>query len=158
MNEAALLRALRQYRKVRGPDFHQPATRANQGKLENGDGGIEKRQPLTKEERAEAEKLLAAAASGDGASAAGGVSNKANPPHQAIADAGRAGVGGSDDGGLDLIDPVNFFKEFDAWVDGKYPGDRGSATKVKVAFRKQHRAMVASLNLEDIEEIAQALQ
>lgn len=42
MNEAALLRALRQYRKVRGPDFHQPATRANQGKLENGDGGIEK--------------------------------------------------------------------------------------------------------------------
>lgn len=42
MNEAALLRALRQYRKVRGPDFHQPATRANQGKIENGDGGLEK--------------------------------------------------------------------------------------------------------------------
>lgn len=42
MNEAALLRALRQCRKVRGPDFHQPATRANQGKIENGDGGVEK--------------------------------------------------------------------------------------------------------------------
>lgn len=35
------MRTLRQYRKVRGPDFHQPATRQNQGKLENGDG-IEK--------------------------------------------------------------------------------------------------------------------
>lgn len=35
------MRALRQCRKVRGPDFHQPATRQNQGKLENGDG-IEK--------------------------------------------------------------------------------------------------------------------
>ncbi|CAM9935552.1 unnamed protein product, partial [Ectocarpus sp. 4 AP-2014] len=42
MNEASLLRALRQYRKVRGPDFHQPATRSNQGKIENGDGGVEK--------------------------------------------------------------------------------------------------------------------
>lgn len=38
MNEAILTRTLRQYRKVRGPDFHQPATRQNQGKLENGDG------------------------------------------------------------------------------------------------------------------------
>lgn len=41
MNEAILLRSLRQFRKVRGPDFHQPATRDNQGKIENG-GGLEK--------------------------------------------------------------------------------------------------------------------
>ncbi|CAM9484147.1 unnamed protein product [Hapterophycus canaliculatus] len=157
MNEAALLRALRQYRKVRGPDFHQPATRANQGKLENGDG-IEKRQPLTKEERAEAEKLLAAAvASGDKIAPEGRAAKTGERSHQALAEGG-ADVGGGDNMGPELIDPVNFFKEFDSWVDGKYPGDRGSATKVKVAFRKQHRAMVASLNLEDIEDIAQAMQ
>lgn len=41
MNEAILTKTLRQYRKVRGPDFHQPATRANQGKIDNGHG-IEK--------------------------------------------------------------------------------------------------------------------
>lgn len=41
MNETTLLRALRQCRKIRGPDFHQPATRDNQGKIDNGEG-IEK--------------------------------------------------------------------------------------------------------------------
>eukprot|EP00752_Nemacystus_decipiens_P015675 g13989.t1 len=151
MNEAALLRALRQYRKVRGPDFHQPATRANQGKIENGDGGVEKRQPLTKEERAEAEKALAAAAAaGNGDGAASGEGAETTDPQQALREGGEARP--------DLIEPASFFKEFDTWVDGKYPGDRGSATKVKVAFRKQHRAMVAGLNLEDIEEIAQAMR
>eukprot|EP00903_Cladosiphon_okamuranus_P011275 g10632.t1 len=152
MNEAALMRALRQCRKVRGPDFHQPATRANEGKIESGNGRIEKRQPLTKEERAEAENTLAAAAAaagnGDGMAADEGAEN--TDPQQALGDGGEAGP--------ELIEPANFLKEFDAWVDGKYPGDRGSATKVKVAFRKQHRAMVAGLNLEDIEEIAQAMQ
>ena len=87
------------------------------------------RQPLTKEERAEAEKALAAAAAagtGDGTGAGGGAEN--TDPQQALGEAGEAGP--------ELIEPANFFKEFDAWVDGKYPGDRGSATKVKVAFRK----------------------
>lgn len=57
---------------------------------------------------------------------------------QSLADEGMQGQGGqaSDGAPLELVDPVNFFKEFDAWVDSKYPGDRGSATKVKVAFRK----------------------
>ncbi|CAM9163957.1 unnamed protein product [Ectocarpus sp. 8 AP-2014] len=152
MNEASLLRALRQYRKVRGPDFHQPATRSNQGKIENGDGGVEKRQPLTKKERAEAEKVLAEAA------AAGGGGLESAHTQQALP-GGDAGVGADADiTRPDLIDPVDFLKEFDAWVDGKYPGDRGSSTKVKVAFRKQHRAVVSKLNLEDIEEIAQAMQ
>ncbi|CAM9482838.1 unnamed protein product [Pylaiella littoralis] len=154
MNEGTLMRALRQHRKVRGPDFHQPATRSNQGKLENGDGGIEKRQPLTKEERAEAEKITAAAVASAAAGGGDGEDAENVDPQQALAEGG-AGVG---DAGPGLIDPVNFFKEFDAWVDGKYPGDRGSATRVKVAFRKQHRAFVAGLNLEDIEEVAQAMQ
>ncbi|CAM9152881.1 unnamed protein product [Laminaria digitata] len=153
MNEAILMRTLRQYRKVRGPDFHQPATRQNQGKLENGDG-IEKRQPLSKEERAEAEILLAAAVAGGGG---GGPENEASP---------ELGEGGAGDGAgangvgaeLDLIAPGEFLKEFDAWVDTKYPEDRGSATKLKVAFRKQHRAAVADLCLEDIEDVAQAMQ
>lgn len=48
----------------------------------------------------------------------------------------RPSVGKLERARLDVIDPANFFKEFDAWVDSKYPGDRGSATKVKVAFRK----------------------
>lgn len=56
---------------------------------------------------------------------------------QALLDGGVGdGAGAVAGGGGDLIDPANFFKEFDAWVDSKYPGDRGSATKVKVAFRK----------------------
>lgn len=96
------------------------------------------RQPLTKEERAEAEKILAAAvASGDGVSAAGVATKEVDPLQQE----GGAGVGSIDDVGPDLIDPVDFFKEFDSWVDGKYPGDRGSATKVKVAFRKVRESL-----------------
>lgn len=79
--------------------------------------------------------MAAAVASGDGASAGRGSAKQGDPPQQALAESG-AGVGSSEDVGPDLIDPVNFFKEFDSWVDGKYPGDRGSATKVKVAFRK----------------------
>ncbi|CAB1118674.1 unnamed protein product [Ectocarpus sp. CCAP 1310/34] len=152
MNEASLLRALRQYRKVRGPDFHQPATRSNQGKIENGDGGVEKRQPLTKEERAHAEKALAAAA------AAGGGGVESAHTQQALPESDTGAGADADNTRPDLIDPVDFWKEFDAWVDAKYPGDRGSSTKVKVAFRKQHRAFVSKLNLEDIEEIAQAMQ
>lgn len=64
-----------------------------------------------------------AAGNGDGAAAGEGTGNAG--PQQALGEAGP-----------ELIEPANFFKEFDAWVDGKYPGDRGSATKVKVAFRK----------------------
>lgn len=42
MNEATLLRQLRGgYRKVRGPDFHQPAMRSRKPSMENG-GGLEK--------------------------------------------------------------------------------------------------------------------
>lgn len=90
------------------------------------------RQPLTKEERAEAEKITAAAVASAAAGGGDGEDAENVDPQQALAEGG-AGVG---DAGPGLIDPVNFFKEFDAWVDGKYPGDRGSATKVKVAFRK----------------------
>lgn len=68
----------------------------------------------------------AAAGNGDGTAAGEGTENA--DPQQALGEGGKAG--------LELIEPANFFKEFDAWVDGKYPGDRGSATKVKVAFRK----------------------
>lgn len=41
MNEATLLRLLRGLRKVRGPDFHQPAMRSSKPSMENG-GGLEK--------------------------------------------------------------------------------------------------------------------
>lgn len=41
MNEAAVLRMLRGFRKVRGPDFHQPAMRSSKSIMENG-GGVEK--------------------------------------------------------------------------------------------------------------------
>lgn len=93
---------------------------------------LPQRQPLTKEERAEAERILALAAAtgggGDGTAAGGGGGASENDdPQQALGGAAA---------GPELIDPVNFLKEFDAWVDGKYPGDRGSSTKVKVAFRK----------------------
>lgn len=81
------------------------------------------RQPLSKEERAEAEKLLAGTGQG-------------GDKELQEASAAERGNGGASGGEALLIDPANFFKEFDAWVDTKYPGDRGSATKVKVAFRK----------------------
>ena len=37
MNESILLRTLRNYRKVRRPDFHQPATKDSKTSIENGD-------------------------------------------------------------------------------------------------------------------------
>lgn len=104
------------------------------------------RHPLSKQERAEAEKLLST----------GGVTRPTEEHAEDVASKAIAVV--ADDGSatlsskpssaerapgdecerakLDVIDPAKFFKEFDAWVDSKYPGDRGSATKVKVAFRK----------------------
>lgn len=88
------------------------------------------RHPLTKEERAEAEKLLAV-----GVGARGGTENI---PPQALPAGGGGDVGEDESRGKgeQLIEPANFFKDLDAWVDSKYPGDRSSATKVKVAFRK----------------------
>lgn len=63
-----------------------------------------------------------------------------------LADGGMQGQAGeaSDGAPPELVDPANFFKEFDAWVDSKYPGDRGSATKLKVAFRKVTKKMMGN--------------
>lgn len=43
MNEANLLRTLRQYRKVRSADFHQPVTRDSKGKIEDDRGVVKVR-------------------------------------------------------------------------------------------------------------------
>ncbi|CAM9211471.1 unnamed protein product [Phaeothamnion confervicola] len=51
----------------------------------------------------------------------------------------------------------DFWKEFDAWADRQYVGNRAAATKLKVAFRKEHRMFVASLCLEDLEEICASM-
>lgn len=80
------------------------------------------RHPLSKEERAEAEKILASSA----ASSRVDVQQSTQSAEEA---------GGACDAG-DLIEPSDFLRVLDAWVDSKYSGDRGSATKVKVAFRK----------------------
>ena len=50
----------------------------------------------------------------------------------------------------------DFWKTLDAWVDSQWK-DRGAATKVKVSFRKEHRKLLTTLNLEEIEEVAQCL-
>lgn len=82
------------------------------------------RHPLSKEERAEAEKVLALEA--------GVGNNGADRAGQTLSADGAAGTHGVGE----PINAVDFFRVFDGWVDSKYPGDRGSATKVKVAFRK----------------------
>lgn len=76
--------------------------------------------------------MLAAVAAGE---EEGGAENEPSPE---LANGGAGdGAGANRVGaGLDLIAPEDFLKELDAWVDTKYPEDRGSATKVKVAFRK----------------------
>ena len=53
-------------------------------------------------------------------------------------------------------DTGDFFKVFDAWVDTQWK-DRAAATKVKVGFRKEHKKLLHTLNLEEIEEIAECL-
>lgn len=77
----------------------------------------------------EAEKALTSGALNGGA----GLGAAAEGPALA------GGVGAEEGAGAgheDLIAAEEFFKVFDALIDAKYPGDRGSATKVKVAFRK----------------------
>ncbi|CAN0138986.1 unnamed protein product [Ascophyllum nodosum] len=133
MNESILLRTLRNYRKVRRPDFHQPATRDSKTSIENGDR-LEKRRPLSKQERAEAEKLLSAGeakCSKEGAEKDSAPAAEAAgvPSSEVDAQVRERAVGGESEGARSgLIDPSNFFREFDArW----FQVSRGSGARRK---------------------------
>lgn len=88
------------------------------------------RHPLSKEERAEVEKALTSCTPNSGA-ARGDAAKDGLASDETVGSEGEARAAQ-----MDLVAAVDFFNTFDAWIDSKYPGDRGSATKVKVAFRK----------------------
>lgn len=63
-------------------------------------------------------------------------SNAAGDALERAENSNSTDVSGQADERAKLVEPADFFRVFDAWVDSKYPCDRRSATQIKVAFRK----------------------
>jgi hypothetical protein len=106
------------------------------------------RLPITTQERAALEAQRAAAASSAHSSSNGTSSSTHTAEDGALVTQQQAAAAAADTG--------DFFKVFDAWVDTQWK-DRAAATKVKVGFRKEHKKLLTTLNLEEIEEIAECL-
>ncbi|KAG5189008.1 hypothetical protein JKP88DRAFT_24021 [Tribonema minus] len=148
-DEASFMRALSRYPKIRNSDFYLPLEEKPKSLLiaasrDASSTATAKRVPLTPEERAAQEAQRATQANSKGA----------DNSSAAAAAGGDASTG--ETAGAVAADSADFLKVFDAWVDSQWP-DRATATKVKVAFRREHKRLVASLNLEETEEIAEAL-
>jgi hypothetical protein len=105
------------------------------------------RLPITTQERAALEAQRAAAAASSAHGSCNGTSSSTHTAEDGALVTQQAAA---------AADTGDFFKVFDAWVDTQWK-DRAAATKVKVGFRKEHKKLLNTLNLEEIEEIAECL-